>query len=79
MKCLQTNKQRLWQKLTIPDKFCQGTFGIRGKIMQIEIDRKNTIPKCKNEAGKTCLHNDEVCACNVYAGDEKLTNKFEAK
>jgi len=48
--------------------------------MQIKIDRKIPfIPICRDEYGKRCVHNGKVCACNVYAGDEKLTNKFEAK
>lgn len=49
--------------------------------MQIEIDREvKDFPLCRDGmTGKLCVHNGEVCACNVYAGDEKLRNKFEAR
>lgn len=37
-------------------------------------------PECKDEnTGKSCVNNDRVCRCSVYAGDLQFKNNFQAR
>lgn len=32
---------------------------------------------CKNQNGRECGHNGELCACSVYSGNPELPNLFQ--